>query len=90
MSGLDMSKVMSEKFGRPINFVAVSVDEYKKKIKDLSTGIPAFKLDSLCDLYQWYGTGNGGRVSSDLNSVLGNQGTTFTEFVDKNKNRLIM
>jgi len=82
-TGKEIAQLLTENLGRNVNFVSISVDEFKKKLKTF--GMKDVKVDSIGDLMGWYAKGNGNRLFTDYSTVLERDPTPLKNYVIEHK-----
>jgi len=88
LNGTEMAKIFTEKLGKPVNFVSISKDQCKEKLKGCGFS-NEFKVDNIGELLAWYAKGNG-RISNEFSLLTGKEATTFEKFVEMKKDEIIM
>lgn len=74
----EMAAVLTRELGRPVRFVAISDEDYKKAA--MGAGVPEAYAEALVNLNQNYRTGLFSRVSPDVPRLLGRAATSFEQF----------
>jgi len=86
LSGMDIARTFTAKLGKQVNFLKITNDQFKEKLK--SCGYSDFKVESITELLDWYGKGNG-RVSNEFKQIMGREPKTFETFVELKKDEIL-
>lgn len=71
----DIAASLTRVLGKPVSYVAISDDDFRKAMADL--GAPAPLVEALVDLFTFYRSGRAATVSGDLAKVTGRAPTSF-------------
>jgi uncharacterized protein YbjT (DUF2867 family) len=73
----EMAATLSRVLGRPVSYVAISDDDFRKALA--ANGMPAPYVEGLVDLFSFYRSGSASRVSRDIETVTGRGATSFED-----------
>lgn len=74
----DVAQRISAVTGRPIQYVDIPEEAFREGA--LASGLPAFAVDALAELYRFYIAGGAQRVTHDVEKVTGRTARTFDDF----------
>jgi uncharacterized protein YbjT (DUF2867 family) len=75
----ELAEKISKQAERPVQYVDIPVEAQRKAMLD--QGMPAWQVDALLDLQEYYTSGNGGAVDSLLPKLLGRPPITMERFL---------
>jgi uncharacterized protein YbjT (DUF2867 family) len=75
----DVAEKISKHAGRPVQYVDIPAEAQRKAMLD--QGMPAWQVDALLELQQYYTSGNGGTVDQLLPKLLGRAPITMDSFL---------
>jgi uncharacterized protein YbjT (DUF2867 family) len=78
----DMAGTLTRVLGRPVAYVAISDDDFRKALG--GSGTPAPVIEGLVDLFAFYKRGGAARISPDIEKVTGKKATSFEEYARGN------
>jgi uncharacterized protein YbjT (DUF2867 family) len=76
---MELAEKISKHAGRAVQYVDIPVEAQRKAMLD--QGMPAWQVDALLDLQEYYTSGNGGVVDSLLPKLLGRPAITMDRFL---------
>lgn len=78
----DMAGTLTRVLGRPVAYVAISDDDFRKALAGAGTPPPV--VEALVDLFAFYKRGGAARVSSDIEKVTGKKAVSFEQYAREN------
>ena len=75
----ELAEKISRQAERPVKYVDIPLEAQRKAMLD--QGMPAWQVDALVDLQEYYASGNGGAVDSLLPKLLGRPPITMEHFL---------
>lgn len=75
----ELAEKISKQAERPVQYVDIPVEAQRKAMLD--QGMPAWQVDALLDLQEYYTSGNGGAVDSLLPKLLGHPPISMERFL---------
>jgi uncharacterized protein YbjT (DUF2867 family) len=78
LGSTDQARLLSEVIGKPIKFVDVPAEEFKKMM--VGFGLPGAQVDGIVDLFRYYRTPAGQRATSDVEKLTGKRPGSFAQF----------
>jgi len=82
----DLSSVLASALGKPIQYVAISIDEFRAALKQRND--PEFLINGECELFEDWKNGGGSEVTDVVLRLTGQQPTSLLEFAGDNKSEL--
>lgn len=70
---------LSAVLGRPVRYVEITQEQLRQSMRDM--GMPSWQVEALADLQAYYTDGAGGKVTSDVRSVLGREPVSMNQFL---------
>lgn len=78
----ELAERITQVSGRPVHYVDLSIDDIKKSL--LSTGMPEWQATALVELQEYYLTGRGGELTSDVQQLTGHAPKPLNSFLSEN------
>ncbi|MGA7991143.1 MAG: SDR family oxidoreductase [Thermoanaerobaculia bacterium] len=78
----DMAATLARVLGKPVKYVAISDDDFRKALG--GSGTPAPVVEALVDLFAFYKRGGAARISGDIEKVTGRKATSFEDYAREN------
>lgn len=75
----ELAEKISKHAGRPVRYGNIPAEAQRKAMLD--QGMPAWQVDALLDLQEYYTSGNGGTLDSALRTLLGRPPITMDRFL---------
>jgi uncharacterized protein YbjT (DUF2867 family) len=78
----DMAATLTRVLGRPVKYVAISDDDFRKALG--GSGTPAPVVEALVDLFAFYKRGGAARISGDIETVTSRKAISFEQYAREN------
>jgi uncharacterized protein YbjT (DUF2867 family) len=75
----ELAEKISKQAGRPVQYVDIPIEAQRKAM--LEQGMPAWQVDALTDLQEYYASGRGGAVDQALPKLIGRASITVDRFL---------